>query len=65
MKWLKRITDYYKDTMLAEKCGLSFDDICVHESDSQVYKENNDWTIVDAKTNKFKCLKCGTFYKRL
>lgn len=49
MKWLKRITDYYKDKCLAGKCGLDVRDICCHE-----YRK-----LIIFNTTLYKCQKCG------
>ncbi len=60
MKWLKRITEYYRDKVLAAKCGLEVKDICVHE-----YQNNFglDSRPRHEKAVKPKCKKCGEFYK--
>ena len=53
-KWLKRIKEYYRDKVLAEKCGLEAKDICVHESTDEMYLSNPPW---------LKCIKCGEMYR--
>lgn len=49
-KWLKRITEYYQDKKLAEKCGLGVKDICVHEWVTGIYTVKH-------------CKKCGESHK--
>jgi hypothetical protein len=60
MKWLKRITDYYKDKKLAEQCGLTVKDICEHESDGSWHRVLVSPHVVH---NKYKCIKCEEFYR--
>ena len=56
MKWLKRITDYYNDKRLAEKCGMKAQDICVHELQPIIYPKPGTFEMCQ-------CTKCGEFYK--
>jgi hypothetical protein len=59
MKWLKRITDYYKDKRLAEKCGLKVKDICIHEADGFI----KNCAFEGVTTTEYRCKKCGEFYR--
>ncbi len=56
MKWIKRITEYYRDKFLAAKCGLEVKDICVHERDGIIYWDKDRFP-------RHKCAKCGEFYR--
>lgn len=52
--WLRRVTEFWKDRVLAEKCGLTVQEICVHESDVNMLLSH---------PGKYICKKCGVFYK--
>lgn len=56
-KWLKRICEYWNDKKLAGKCGLKVKDICVHESDGNIYWDKERFP------ERHKCVKCGEFYR--
>lgn len=53
-KLFKRFKEYWRDKELAEKCGLSVKDICVHEP---VYSKTapDDARVI--------CYKCGQHYE--
>lgn len=57
MKWLKRIKEYYRDKVFAAKCGLEVKDICVHETDGNIYYDSERFPV------KYRCIKCGEFYR--
>lgn len=50
---LNKIIEYYQDKLLAEKCNLSIQDICVHKGDGLYYLTNPP---------QKKCDKCGAYY---
>lgn len=58
-KWLCRLREYLHDKKLAEKCGLTVKDICVHESAGNTYRTFEPYNFPE----KRKCIKCGEFYK--
>jgi len=57
---LSRIREYMNDKELAEKCGLSVEDICNHEPEMNI---GNDDRPRNIKGHYPMCKKCGTLYK--
>lgn len=55
--WFKRLCEYWSDKKLAKKCGLEVKDICSHESNGNLYWDNERFQ------EKNKCIKCGEFYR--
>lgn len=61
---------YLRDKKLAEKCGMSVEEIrqepCQHESDGTPYffgkEDNSDGKFFEDKPHD-KCTKCGEYYK--
>ena len=54
MKLFKRIKEYYQAKQFDRKCGLEVKDICKHETDTNAYL---------SCPVKYKCSKCGEFYR--
>ena len=62
-KWFKRWMEYRTDKKLAEQCGLSVKDICVHDSDGTHYHKKSPTHSDLYIAPIWKCLKCGEFYE--
>lgn len=58
---LGRLTSYLRDVQLADKCGLSVQDICEHESDGKRYMTFGPyhWPA------KYCCKKCGAWKEEM
>ncbi len=57
--WIARLRLYFEDKQIAEKCGMVYKDVCVHES----IDESGE--ILEGKWRpRYTCNKCGEkFYQ--
>lgn len=56
---LNRLTNYWRDKRLAEKCGMTVQDICEHEQDGNIYWDDERFPA------KYCCKKCSAWKEEM